>query len=78
MRQPMLFVHGALDREVRLSTSSGCRSGAQGEQVEVGRVGSCVRVQTTARAGDHREVSEHGTLADRNVSKDVTMAVTTG
>ena len=59
----------------RSSTSSDCRICAQGEQVEVGRVVVVRGVNHLLVPAVTGEVNEHGTLPDRNVSKDVTMAV---
>jgi dienelactone hydrolase len=78
LRQPVLFVHGELDREVpvahteRLSDLANKRSDSKSiEQVIVRGVNHLL---VPAVTGDERE---YGTLPDRNVSKDVTAAVTT-
>jgi dienelactone hydrolase len=77
VRQPMLFVHGALDRQVPVEhaerLSDLARKESKSKSVEVVVVRGVNHVLVPATTG---EVSEYGTLTDRNVSKDVTMAVT--
>jgi pimeloyl-ACP methyl ester carboxylesterase len=77
VRQPMLFVHGALDRQVPVEhverLSDMARKESRSRAVEVVVVRGINHLLVPATTG---EVSEYGTLADRNVSKDVTMAVT--
>jgi uncharacterized protein len=76
VRQPLLFVHGALDREIpaehleRLSDLA--RKESKSKSVEVVVVRGVNHLLAPAITG---EVSEYGTLADRTVSKDVTTAV---
>jgi pimeloyl-ACP methyl ester carboxylesterase len=78
VRQPILFVHGALDRQVPVEhverLSDLARKESKSKSVEVVVVRGVNHLLVPATTGD---VSEYGTLADRNVSKDVTMAVTT-
>jgi fermentation-respiration switch protein FrsA (DUF1100 family) len=72
----MLFVHGALDKQVfvehveRLSDLA--RKESKSKSVEVVVVRGVNHLLVPAVTG---EVNEYGTLPDRNVSKDVTMAV---
>jgi dienelactone hydrolase len=76
VRQPMLFVHGALDHQVpaqhveRLSAVAQKQS--RSKSVEVVVVRGVNHLLVPAITG---EVSEYGTLPDRNVSKDVTTAI---
>jgi pimeloyl-ACP methyl ester carboxylesterase len=76
VRQPMLFVHGELDRQVpvahleRLATLARTTSRSKSvEAVPVPRVNHLLVPATTG------EVGEYGSLTDRNVSRDVTTAV---
>ena len=76
VRQPILFVHGELDKQVPIS--------------HVGRISDLARKQSksksvsevTVKGVNHLlvpavtgEVDEYATLTDRNVSKDVTAAI---
>lgn len=76
VRQPILFVHGALDRQVPVEhverLSDLARKESKSKSVEVVVVRGVNHLLVPAMTG---EVSEYGTLADRNVSKDVTMTV---
>jgi dienelactone hydrolase len=76
VRQPMLFVHGALDREVPVEhverLSDVARKESKSKSVEVVVVRGVNHLLVPAISGD---VNEYGTLADRNVSKDVTTTV---
>jgi dienelactone hydrolase len=76
VRQPILFVHGALDRQVPVEhverLSDLARKESKSKSVEVVVVRGVNHLLVPAVSG---EVSEYGTLEDRNVSKDVTMAV---
>ena len=78
VRQPILFVHGGLDRQVPVEhvekLSDLARKESKSKSVEVVVVRGVNHLLVPATTG---EVSEYGTLPDRNVSKDVTMAVTT-
>jgi len=78
VRQPMLFVHGALDRQVPVEhvekLSDLARKESKSKSVDVVVVRGVNHLLVPATTG---EASEYGTLTDRNVSKDVTMAVTT-
>ena len=76
VRQPMLFVHGALDKQVLVEhverLSDLARKESKSKSVEVVVVRGVNHLLVPAVTG---EVNEYGTLPDRNVSKDVTMAV---
>ena len=76
VRQPMLFVHGAIDRQVPVEhverLSDLARKESKSKSVEVVVVRGVNHLLVPAVSG---EVSEYGTLTDRNVSKDVTMTV---
>jgi fermentation-respiration switch protein FrsA (DUF1100 family) len=77
VRQPILFVHGAVDRQVPVEhverLSDLARKESRSKSVEVVVVRGVNHLLVPAVSG---EVSEYGTLADRNVSKDVTTTVT--
>jgi dienelactone hydrolase len=77
VRQPMLFVHGALDRQVPVAhvehLSDAARKESKSKSVEVVVVRGVNHLLTPAITG---EASEYGTLQDRHVSKDITMTVT--
>jgi len=77
VRQPMLFVHGALDRQVPVEhverLSDLARKESKSKSVEIVVVRGINHLLVPAVTG---ETSEYGTLPDRNVSKDVTMAMT--
>jgi pimeloyl-ACP methyl ester carboxylesterase len=76
VRQPMLFVHGALDHQVdpanaeRLAAMA--RNDSKSKSVELVVVRGVNHLLTPAVTG---EVSEYDTLTDRTVSKDVVDAV---
>ena len=76
VRQPMLFVHGGLDRQVPVEhverLSELARKESRSKSVEVVVVRGVNHLLVPAVTG---EVSEYGSLADRNVSRDVTTAV---
>ena len=77
VRQPILFVHGGLDRQVPVEhvekLSDLARKESKSKSVDVVVVRGVNHLLVPATTG---EVSEYGTLPDRNVSKDVTMTVT--
>jgi dipeptidyl aminopeptidase/acylaminoacyl peptidase len=77
VRQPLLFVHGAIDRQVPVEHVERLTDLAQKQSkskaVEVVVVRGVNHLLAPAVSG---EVSEYGTLPDRNVSKDVTTTVT--
>ena len=77
VRQPMLFVHGALDRQVPVAhverLSDAARKESKSKSVEVVVVRGVNHLLAPAITG---ETSEYGTLQDRRVSKDITMTVT--
>ena len=77
VRQPMLFVHGALDRQVPVEhverLADIARKESKSNAVEVVVVRGVNHLLVPAITG---EANEYGTLPDRNVSKDVTMATT--
>jgi len=77
VRQPMLFVHGALDRQVPVEhverLADIARKESKSNAVEVVVVRGVNHLLVPAITG---EANEYGTLPDRNVSKDVRMATT--
>jgi fermentation-respiration switch protein FrsA (DUF1100 family) len=76
VRQPLLFMHGALDRQIPVEhierLSDLARTESNSKSIEVIVVRGVNHLLAPAITG---EVSEYGTLADRNVSQDVTAAV---
>ncbi len=78
VRQPLLIVHGELDRQVpvshadRLATLA--RQESKSKSIEVVVVRGVNHLLVPATTG---EVSEYATLTDRSVSKDVTGAIIT-
>jgi len=76
VRQPMLFVHGALDRQVPVEhverLSDLARKESKSKSVDVVVVRGVNHLLVPAITG---EISEYGTLPDRNVSKDISTAV---
>lgn len=77
VRQPLLFVHGALDRQVPVEhverLSDIARKGSDSKSVEVVVVRGVNHLLVPAFTGD---LAEYATLTDRNVSGDVSMAIT--
>jgi dipeptidyl aminopeptidase/acylaminoacyl peptidase len=77
VRQPLLFVHGEIDREIPVAHTERLSALAQKESdsksIEAVIVRGVNHLLVPAVTG---EASEYGTLPDRTVSKDVTMAVT--
>jgi pimeloyl-ACP methyl ester carboxylesterase len=77
VRQPLLIVHGALDKQVPVAHADRlaelARKESKSKSIEVVIVKGVNHLLVPATTG---EVSEYGTLTDRNVSHDVTMAVT--
>jgi len=77
VRQPLLFVHGALDRQVPVEhverLSDLARKESKSKSIDVVVVRGVNHLLVPAVTG---EVNEYGTLPDRNVSKDIAMAVT--
>jgi pimeloyl-ACP methyl ester carboxylesterase len=76
VRQPMLFVHGALDHEVEPANAERlaeiARKDSKSKAVELVVVRGVNHLLTPAVTG---EVSEYASLDDRSVSTDVTEAV---
>lgn len=78
VRQPMLFIHGALDKQVpvvhadRLADLA--RKESDSTSVEVVIVRGVNHLLVPAETG---EVSEYGTLRDRDISPDVTSTINT-
>ena len=77
VRQPMLFVHGQLDRQVPIEhleriAELGRRT-SKSKSVEVVSVIGVNHLLVPAVTG---EVTEYATLTDRNVSRDVATAIT--
>ena len=77
VRQPLLLVHGELDRQVPVAhlerLADLARKESRSPSVEVVTVRGVNHLLVPAFTG---HVSEYGTLEDRNVSKDVSTAVT--
>jgi pimeloyl-ACP methyl ester carboxylesterase len=77
IRQPMLFIHGQLDREVPVEHVERLSQTAQKESkskvVEVVSVRGINHLLVPAITG---EINEYGALPDRTISKDVTVAIT--
>ena len=73
MRQPLLFVHGELDKQVPVAHADRladlARKESDSKSVEVVVVRGVNHLLVPAITG---EVSEYASLTDRNVSKDVT------
>jgi pimeloyl-ACP methyl ester carboxylesterase len=78
VRQPMLIVHGELDRQVPVAHADKladlARKESKSKSVDVVVVRGVNHLLVPAITG---EVSEYGSLKERTVSKDVTGAVTT-
>lgn len=76
VRQPLLFLHGQLDRQIPVENveklSELARTAGRSRSVEVVSVRGVNHLLVPAVTG---EVSEYGTLADRTVSRDVTTAI---
>ena len=76
VRQPLLFVHGELDRQVPVAHADRlaalARTESDSKSVEVVIVKGVNHLLVPAFTG---EVSEYGTLTDRNVSRDVSSAI---
>lgn len=76
VRQPILFVHGELDKQVPVShverISDLARTQSKSKSVAVVTVKGVNHLLVPAVTG---EVDEYATLTDRNVSKDVTAAI---
>ena len=76
IRQPILFVHGELDKQVPVShverISDFARKQSKSKSVAVVTVKGVNHLLVPAVTG---EVDEYATLTDRNVSKDVTAAI---
>jgi uncharacterized protein len=78
VRQPLLIVHGEVDKQVPASHADRlaeiARVSGKSKAVEVVIVRGVNHLLVPAVTGD---TTEYGTLSDRNVSKDVTMTITT-
>jgi len=78
VRQPMLFVHGALDHQVLPANAERlvemARTDSKSKSVELVMVRGVNHLLTPAITG---EIGEYTKLEDRNVSKDVIDAVNT-
>jgi fermentation-respiration switch protein FrsA (DUF1100 family) len=76
VRQPILFVHGAIDHEVEPSNAERlveiARKEGKSKSVELVMVRGVNHLLTPAVSG---EIREYASLDDRTVSKDVTDAV---
>ena len=76
VRQPLLFVHGELDHQVPVAHADRladlARKESDSKSVEVVIVKGVNHLLVPAFTG---EVSEYGTLTDRNVSRDVSSAI---
>ena len=77
VRQPLLIVHGEIDRQVPVAHADRladlARKESKSKSVEVVVVRGVNHLLVPAVSG---ETTEYGSLRDRNVSKDVTSAVT--
>jgi pimeloyl-ACP methyl ester carboxylesterase len=77
LRQPILFVHGELDRQVPVThatqLSDLARKESRSPSIEVVVVRGVNHLLVPATTGD---IAEYATLTDRNVSADVKAAVT--
>jgi dipeptidyl aminopeptidase/acylaminoacyl peptidase len=77
VRQPLLIVHGDLDRQVPVAhldrLADLARKEGRSRAVEAVSVRGVNHLLVPATTG---HISEYGTLADRNVSKDVSGAIT--
>lgn len=77
VRQPILFVHGELDKQVPVShverMADLARKQSKSKSVEVVTARGVNHLLVPAVTG---EVDEYGSLTDRNVSKDVTAPIT--
>jgi uncharacterized protein len=77
VRQPLLFVHGELDRQVPVEhvtrLSELARKDGRSPAIEVVTVRGVNHLLAPATTG---HTSEYATLPDRNVSKDVSTAIT--
>jgi fermentation-respiration switch protein FrsA (DUF1100 family) len=77
VRQPLLFVHGELDRQVPVAhvdrLAEIAKKEARSRSIEVVTVRGVNHLLVPAVTG---HVSEYSSLEDRTVSKDVTTAVT--
>ena len=76
VRQPLLIVHGELDRQVPVAHAERltelARKESKSNSIELVIVRGVNHVLAPALTG---EVSEYGTLQDRTVSRDLTTAV---
>ena len=76
VRQPLLFVHGALDRQVPVAhverLAALAKAESDSESIEVVVVRGINHLLLPATSG---EVDEYATLTDRNVSADVTSTI---
>jgi len=76
VRQPMLFLHGQLDKQIGVENvdrlAENARKASKSKVVDVISVRGVNHLLVPAVTG---EVAEYGTLSDRNVSKDVTMSI---
>jgi pimeloyl-ACP methyl ester carboxylesterase len=76
VRQPLLFVHGQLDRQIAVANvdrlSDTARRVSRSKMVDLVSVRGVNHLLVPAVTG---EVSEYGTLTDRTVSRDVSTAI---
>ncbi|MEQ1575043.1 MAG: alpha/beta fold hydrolase, partial [Vicinamibacterales bacterium] len=77
VRQPMLFLHGQIDRQIPVEhverIANLARTTSKSKSVEVVTVRGANHLLVPAVTG---EAAEYGTLPSRNVSPDVTTAIT--
>jgi len=76
VKQPMLFVHGQLDKQIAVTNlerlSDTARKVSKSKTIDVVSVRGVNHLLVPAVTG---EISEYSTLTDRNVSRDVKMAI---
>jgi pimeloyl-ACP methyl ester carboxylesterase len=77
VKQPLLFLHGQLDKQIAVENverlSATARKTSKSKVIDVVSVRGVNHLLVPAVTGD---VAEYGTLTDRTVSRDVTMAIT--
>ncbi len=76
VKQPLLFVHGQLDKQIAVENverlSETARKVGKSKTIDVVSVRGVNHLLVPAVTGD---IAEYGTLTDRTISRDVTMAI---